>query len=229
MGILPKCPSKYTSVMNFLWEIAQTNLLLPTEDLARTEVLKGGSLKGNERLELWTKTVTIYHECLREQSICNIPQQTYEQLMQFEKEEKAARDKIKMDFGVKQSSFHLSNWWKKPETRIDEWVTEYLEKNAIRLNLCAERRNWPHPQAFESIWRFHAYKMARIYLNVRENRRIQGSDLFDAHHYVAASYTNIMVCNDGDLRDTFEIIPKKSFILETFEEFLCNRLDIDKS
>jgi hypothetical protein len=72
----------------------------------------------------------------------------------------------------------------------------------MRLGLCDDQSKWPPLREFGAIWRFHAYKLARIYLNVAEGRRIKGSDLFDAHHYVAASYMNVMVSDDRDLRDT---------------------------
>lgn len=229
LGILPTDRSKYARVMSYLWEIAKTNLLLATNDMGRAEVAKAGRLEGNERLEVWAKTVEVYQECCRERSIRSMPQRTKQEFARFEREENALRDENKEELGTERVGSILHRWWENPESRIDDWVAGFLEKNTARLSLPEDRSKWPPPRAFEAIWRFHAYKMARIYLNVGEGRRIRGSDMFDTHHYVAASYTNVMVSDDRDLRDTCAQIPRQLFMLESFEEFMAKRLSIKKA
>jgi hypothetical protein len=77
-----------------------------------------------------------------------------------------------------------------------------------------------------SVRRFVAYYMGRMILNLGSNRRIDGSDAYDARHYVAASYADVMVTDDARFRETYQQIPSPTFVLETFDEFVTKRLDL---
>jgi hypothetical protein len=64
-----------------------------------------------------------------------------------------------------------------------------------------------------------AYYMARIALNVGENRKIVGSDMYDIQHYGHASYADLMVTDDRAFIATYETIPDKPFAIEKFAAF----------
>jgi len=103
-----------------------------------------------------------------------------------------------------------------------------MRNSQQRLGLLADPAAWPKPQALQSIWRFHAYKMARIFLNVGEGRKVLGSDMYDAHHYVAASYTDLLVTDDAGFQATCEAIPNPRLKVVTFEEFVVKYLGVAK-
>jgi hypothetical protein len=231
LGILRDDPDKHRRVIEYLWEIARNNLFLATNDLGREEARRGGRLIGNDRLELWVNVVAVYRECRNEPAMVGIPQQTQEWFARFEEEEKERVKDEKRRSRAKtgaRSPNPWRRWCKAAEERVDDWVSSFMEANQGRLGLSQDRREWPQPRELESIWRFHAYKMARIYLNVGEGRRVRGSDLYDAHHYVAASYADVTVSDDRDLRATCGVIPRQAFRLESFEEFLVKTLGIKR-
>jgi hypothetical protein len=81
---------------------------------------------------------------------------------------------------VKQQLLVL-NRSRKRSPNVDDWVMDFMKNSKQRLGLPADPAAWPKPQALQSIWDSHAYKMARIHLNVGEGRKVLGSDMYDAH------------------------------------------------
>jgi hypothetical protein len=61
--------------------------------------------------------------------------------------------------------------------------------------------------------------MARIYLNVGENRSIKESDYYDAEHWAAATYADVLVRDDAAMTDTMKLISRADLIVEGFEAF----------
>ena len=104
-----------------------------------------------------------------------------------------------------------------------------MRDNREQLGLPDDRAAWPQPKVLESIWRFYAYKMARIHLNVGEGRRVPGSDLYDAHRYVSASHCDVLVTDDDDFRTTCGVIPGPRFTLYTFDEFVSKELGVGRT
>jgi hypothetical protein len=95
----------------------------------------------------------------------------------FEQDEKARRDdaKKRLEAASGERSIKASRrWWKDAEANVDDWVTDFMKNKQQRLGLTADPAAWPKPQALQSIWRFHAYKMARIHPN-RRTRRESGA------------------------------------------------------
>jgi len=120
-------------------------------------------------------------------------------------------------------------WWRDAEHQIDDWVSDHMTSNRERLGLPEDRASWPVPSALRTVWRYYAYRMARIHLNVGEGRRVRGSDSYDAHHYAAATTMDILVSDDRDLRATCAEIPRQPFRLLTFGEFLETNLGITRT
>jgi hypothetical protein len=88
LGIFPNGQDKYERVMNYLWDVAKTNLLLATNDMGRAEAATMGCLIGNERLVNCTIAVAVYQECRKKHFIDDIPQQTLKEFERFEEQEK---------------------------------------------------------------------------------------------------------------------------------------------
>src|SRR5207249_744374 len=71
-----------------------------------------------------------------------------------------------------------------------------------------------------SVWNFYAYRMTRMYLNVFHNRRIRPSDVIDAHHFVAGSYSDVIVTDDADFKATCSHIGYVGPKLMRFSDFV---------
>lgn len=83
-----------------------------------------------------------------------------------------------------------------------------------------------HPRVRSSALGTIAFQLARIALTVGDNRRIRGADLWDAIHYADAVYADLMVTDDKGFRETCAAVPRCPFDIETFEEFVTERLGV---
>ena len=63
-------------------------------------------------------------------------------------------------------------------------ILDLLRDGALRQKLGSAAQAWV--RGHDADW------TARMRLDIGEGRRIKGSDLYDAHHYVAASYTDLI-------------------------------------
>jgi hypothetical protein len=232
LGLLDFNPTKYFRVMGFLLDVSQFNLLRSTDELGEAEV-RNGQLRGrNDRLEWFGRAVTVRRALRAGRGLEDIPRLTRAAFAQFELDEEGRRDEVRTRLAVETGERALDGtrrWWRNAEPQIDDWVSDHMTSNRERLGLPEDRANWPVPSALQSIWRYYAYRMARIHLNVGEGRRVRGSDSYDAHHYAAASSMDIMVSDDRDLRATCAEIPRQPFTLLTFEECVVNQLGITRT
>ncbi|HLG56845.1 MAG TPA: hypothetical protein VI485_16020 [Vicinamibacterales bacterium] len=223
LGLLEFDAAKYHRVMGLLLDASQFNLLRATDELGEAEVTNG-SLRGqSERLEWFGTAVTVRRALRKGHGLEQIPRLTQAVFAQFEADENDRRDDIRNRLAEMADIRPLERtrqWWRNAEAQVDDWVSDHMANNRERLGLSADRAHWPAPSTLQTIWHFYAYRMARIHLNVGENRRVRGSDCYDAHHYAAAASMDIMVSDDGDLRATAAVIPNPPFRLLTFEEFV---------
>ena len=229
LGLLDFNAEKYFRVMAFLQDVSQFNLLRSTDELGRAEATVGSLRGGNDRLERFGTAVAVRRALRTGRGLDNMPRLTQAAFRQFEVDENERRDTVRRrlaDVNDERPIDGTRRWWKKAETEIDDWVSDHMVNNQTRLGLPDDRTSWPSPRALQSIWRYYAYRMARIFLNVGENRRVRGSDSYDAHHYAAASSMDILVSDDGDLRATCTVIPDQPFRLITFAEFVTDELGI---
>ena len=231
LGLLAFNAEKYYRVMGLLLDVSQFNLLRSTDELGRTEVANGNLRGRNERLEWFGTAVTVRRALRKGHGLEDIPRLTQAIFSQFETDENDRREEIRVRLAESTNVRPLEQtrrWWQSAEAQVDDWVSDHMVSNRERLGLPADRAGWPAPSTLQTIWHFYAYKMARIYLNLGENRRVRGSDCYDAHHYAAAASMDVMVTDDSDLRATAAVIPNPPFRLLTFEEFVVNELGVDR-
>jgi hypothetical protein len=113
----------------------------------------------------------------------------------------------------------LRRWWNDAESYVDDWTRDHLRRSTRYLDLPTDESRCPAPDAVPTIRSFVAYKMARIKLNIAENRRIQPSDYYDAEHYATSVYCHYFVTNDRAFRETCEIIGRPKPEVLDFEAF----------
>src|SRR3989442_875259 len=66
----------------------------------------------------------------------------------------------------------------------------------------------------------NAYILARVALNVGQNRAIKGSDQYDPDHEANAASADLLVTDDGPFLDTYNSIPDQPFAVESFSAFV---------
>lgn len=113
----------------------------------------------------------------------------------------------------------VTHVWGKRELRgqIDEWSRETLASMATEGRLPATAKTL-EPSAVPTLRYMAAYYMAKIARNVSKQAAIRGSDAYDFQHYVAARYTDLLVCDDAEFKRTAALIDE-TFPIKTLDEF----------
>ncbi len=218
-GISWRSSEEYQQGMSLLWDLAGSNWLLDTDHLAREEVAVGRKLRGFEPFETWKNWCKARRVSMELSSAEEIAQDVRMQVDRIKREEESLRGWILHQLQWDGTSRHKVKEWC-AETQIAESVNEHLRSSSAMLGLPDDRSKWPEPRSIPTLWNFYEYKMARIYLNYGQGRRIDASDMYDIHHYAAAGYADIMVSDDGGFQETCNSIPGKPFELVNLENFI---------
>jgi len=224
-GISATDPSLHGEISEFLWSVGGANLLRSTMDLARLEVGLGRVLTGREPFdsrEVRRELRRAYgHRSYLAERTAEVGRQTE----LFKREEEERRESIRQTVAaspqIKRSLAHESrDWWSGAKERINDWIRESWAAEPQSYGLAPDPGSWPDPAAVPTVWGMFAYKMARMHLNIGERRRVDGSDFYDAHHYVAASYADILVTDDSAFGLTCDLIPTTPFRRVGFREYV---------
>ncbi len=149
-----------------------------------------------------------------------VARQTREETEEFKRDEERHRETVRSQFNRPHISRSLREWWSDVEPVVEDWAREFIRGRGRPYLPAGVDPESVDPKSIQALWHFYAYKMARIYLNVGEGRRIQPSDLLDAHHFVGASYAGVLVTDDRAFRETIDVIPGIAFRVLTFPEFV---------
>jgi hypothetical protein len=219
-----KEPDFYREVHAFFCDVVGPFLLLPTDELIRLEVQLGRGLIGNERFDLWTRCQQLKRATRDIQFAKDLGDEVYGQTKQSKLDGEARRQEFRTRLAAEFKDVSPADasrrWWATAEGQIDDWMTDYMTKSQQLLELPKGRSQWPPVRALQTAWNIHAFLMARIFLNVGLNRRIGDGDLYDAHHYASACYSQLLVTDDGAFRETCDLIPNRSLSLEGFADFV---------
>ena len=146
----------------------------------------------------------------------------------FARDEEQRRGRIRERFRAidgENPDAAVKRWWKEGGVdQIDSWTRSSLAAQLERRGASPRLADGYPVRMLPSLWNLHAYKMARIALNVGENRRIKPSDDADANHYVCGSYADIFVSDDADLLATVAAMPNPAVRLMKLDAFAARFL-----
>lgn len=214
----------FDRITGFLW-LGETHLLRSTYDLAHLEVAARRRLVDRERFESRDIRRDVRRWYGQSAFLAERAADVRRQTEEFKREEEARRADVRRQVAAspqirRSIAVESRDWWTTAEQRIDEWVRESWAADAKDYGLPPDAESWPQPSSIPTVWGMFAFKMARMHLNIGENRRVDGSDFHDAHHYVAASYAEVLVTDDARFRQTCELIPTTRFQVIGLEEFV---------
>jgi hypothetical protein len=191
-----------------------------TNHLVRAELRRCGRLADSEWHLTRHARRAVWSLFRRAEVARAVAAQTVRENEEFRRDEEDHRERVRKLYEARRISRELRAWWSDAQSFVEDWVKGFI-RGAGRADL--PRSVDPEtiePTSIPSLWNFYAYRMARIYLNVGENRRIKSSDLLDAHHFVAASYAGRLVTDDRGLRETIESIPDEHLCVLSFRDFV---------
>jgi len=214
----------FDRITGFLW-LGEEHLLHSTYDLAHLEVAARRRLVDREPFQSRAVRRDVRRWYGKSTFLAQRAADMRRQTEEFKREEEARRADVRREVVASPNirrpiAVESRDWWAAAEQRIDEWVRESWATDAKDYGLPADAESWPQPSTIPTVWGMFAFKMARMHLNIGENRRVDGSDFHDAHHYVAASYAKVLVTDDARFRQTCELIPTTQFGVIGLDEFV---------
>jgi hypothetical protein len=213
-GDLPR----YVRTARFIFGLAETSFLLPVNERVRAEVASRGALSGAARFLPPARRRKVRSHMMRHGFAHDVADEVRVQTDDFKRDMEAKRQGIRPRLGADWSS-KTAHWWNAALPQIDDWTLDYFRASRDLLGLPADEASWPSPRAIPTAWYLHAYYMARIALNVGQNRRIDGTDRYDGAHYASAVYADLMVTDDGRFIETYNNIPDRPFAIESSRAF----------
>jgi hypothetical protein len=220
-GIAYREQHRYRQTMRFLLDLYGRRILLPVLQMARAEAAQRRPLQFNERFLARGTVGNLQSVVLNPRVVSEISDHLYASSRAFKVDFEARRDRVRKELGLRENEEpSFKQWWKRADSLIDDWTTDVLSGAALEVTGPLA------PSEVPSVRRFVAYYMGRMILNLGSNRRIDGSDAYDARHYVAASYADVMVTDDARFRQTYQQIPSPAFVLETFDHLVSTHLGL---
>lgn len=220
MGTQRSNPAKYSEMSDLIFRVIGRRWLLPLDQRYVLEARHGGLLP--EHLRYLPRSIRrrMRDAAARRETAQLIGNEVHAQVGNFKNDQEEIRKKLRIEVGTEGATRFretINRWWN-PEVVVPEWVGDLIGSAVAQGRVPSKAR--ADREGAPSTWCFVSYKLARIKLNLAENRSIKESDYLDADHYSGGPYYDVLVTDDKALRETCGLIPDTPCALETFDEFV---------
>ena len=227
-GLAEPDSAQYRRVVRYLHRLIRHRVLLGMGDLWRYEYERIGRMPEARRYLHRRTLASFWMEVARPRFAREVFEETKAAAQKFARDEEQRRGRIRERFRAidgENPDAAVKRWWKEGGVdQIDSWTRSSLAAQLERRGASPRLADGYPVRMLPSLWNLHAYKMARIALNVGENRRIKPSDDADANHYVCGSYADIFVSDDADLLATVAAMPNPAVRLMKLDAFAARFL-----
>jgi hypothetical protein len=224
---------RYRSRAAYAWNLLGKRVLADPRELLQREIRLRRPLRGSERFITPTLRRNLA-EALKDRALMqNVSRDVRQWAHQLYKERPQVREKararIKAALTPRETvQGAYRRWFREHPSEVDDWARDFMRAQRETLGLGHDEADWPNPRSIPSLWSFFAFATARIYLVDGEGRAIKRGDPQDIFHYTAAAYADVLVTDDGPMRETCGLIPTTRFELQWFEEFVRDTLGVRK-
>lgn len=207
MGTAGANAAKYERIVEMFFDLVGPRLLLPLAQRHILEAINGGLLATDRRFANREVRRDAKSAATKQQAVFEIADEVYAEGANFKRKEEAIRADLKRglaEAGESAKPQRLREWYRTLD--IDDLVKNVAEEGNNRGHYAIEVGEDCGPTRFPSLWMFTASRLARIPATLGEGRKIQPSDLADAHHVASGPYVDLFVTNDRELRRTIELM-----------------------
>jgi hypothetical protein len=201
-------PAKFRAMRNLVLATVGHRWLRPLNERAVAESWSG-PLPERSRYLLPTDATQMHRVLNDPREVEIIARATRAEVDEFVRTSREIRGRVEailLAAGSEDLPSEVSRWWE--SGRVDEWVADILVGGVGQGGATSPRFDGPMRKAVPSVWSFIAFKMARIKLNLGDARRIEAGDYFDAEHYGASPYFEVLVTDDRRFAETVAMIPQ---------------------
>ncbi len=211
MGAGQHNATKYKRMVTMFFDLVGHRLLLPLDQRHIREALTGGLLPAGNRFANRQLRRDAESNAMKRRTVLEIANDVHTEGVDFKEQEEVVRAELKRELeaaGESTKPQRLRDWYMAFD--IDDWVRAVAEAGNTRGHYAIEVGEDCGPTRFPSSWMFTACRLARIPATLGEGRKIQRSDLADAHHVASGPYVDLFVTNDRELQRTIQLMSCRS-------------------
>lgn len=209
-----------------LMALAGRRVLQPLHVRHQLEVSHGGMLPERQRYLPAAERNGLHEIQADESALRAIAQEAKKRKIEFKESEEALRAIVSTelrDAGVPPTLGKMVDWYQSHD--LEEWIRSIVERGQeLGLYDSPDGVRWNY-RLVPSVYTFVSYRLARIVHTVGEGRRIEQSELDDAHHAAAGPYYDILVTDDRRFREALDLVPDLPFSWMTSADFAAKYLN----
>jgi hypothetical protein len=143
----------------------------------------------------------------------------------FERSETLAQNGMRDRVGGQRALAQgVKAWFAQRESRIEDWAKAMLRDFRADMRLPKEESEWPDVKRLPTVWAMTSFRLARMYLVLRDGRRIDPNDFPDWGHYVGAIHAEALVSDDARFKGIIEECPTPKPITLSFRDWASDLL-----
>ena len=205
---LPVAPKKSRRMMDLFFKLVGDRLLLPLSERHPLEAAAGGLLSEADRYLSPEVRREVRRLVQSGRDVSEVAEGLFREKAAFLKTEQTVQGRMRdrlIEVGATKQARLMRDWI--TEVDIDDWVRDIAEGGHRRGLVPAH--DTARPDQLPSTSAFVAFRLGRLARTMGEGRRLQDSDLADAHHVACGPYIDVLVTDDNELRNTLELVKNR--------------------
>lgn len=201
----PRAAQKSRQMIDLFFKLVGERLLLPLSERHPKEAVTGGLLSKEDRYLPAEVRRDVRRLAQSRRGVCEMADELFRKKAAFLEAEKAVQENMRarlIESGATKQARLMRDWIAGVE--IDDWVRDVAdagrERGLVPNDVAASPEQLPSASAFVAI------RLARLARTMGESRKIQESDLADAHHVACGPYIDVLVTDDKELRSALELV-----------------------
>ncbi len=204
IAAIPRAGKKSQRMMDLFFKLVGHRLLLPLSERHAKEAMGGGLLSEDDRYLSRDVRRDVRRLAQNGRDVFEFAEALFREKIAFLEGEKTVQQQMHdrlIGAGATKQAWLMRDWI--ADVNIDDWVRDIAD--AGRRDRVGDHVT-VRPDQVPSASAFVAIRLARLARTMGEGRKIQDSDLADAHHVACGPYIDVFVTDDKELRNTLELV-----------------------
>jgi hypothetical protein len=212
---------KYGRMIGLFFEFVGRRVLIPLNDRHPREAGDGGLLSDGRGYLSRDDRRQLERLANNRRDVVHVADDLYAEKTSFAHQETVLRQKMRQKLNDEIEDFRFPKpqaWF--DATDLDDWVASVVHAGVERGRYGVESVEPVSYSRYPSAYSFVAARLARVILVNAEGRRVNPSDLADAHHLAAGPYVDLIVSDDKGMLDAHALFADRvSFKVLTSKQF----------
>lgn len=202
---IPRAGKKARRMVDLYFKLIGGRLLLPLSERHLKEALTGGGLSEEDRYLSRELRRDVRRLAQSGHDVFELAEELHREKSAFLEAERAVQERMRdrlIKEGATRTARLMRNWI--AHVDMDDWVRDITnagqERGLVPGHVAVRAEHVPSASAFVAI------RLARLARTMGEGRKIQDSDLADAHHVACGPYIDVLVTDDKELHNTLELV-----------------------